>query len=109
MAEEKKGGGSLLIKSEDWMAVWIGFLIIVLAIVIFKNDIMDLKKQLQPTLKWATDGQVASRVDKWSSWIDGASKEAQAKGEEGAVKRLQDLKDALAKGDRKEIAGCRKG
>ncbi len=100
MAERK----SNLIKSEDWMAVWIGFLIIILAIVFFKNDIMDLKKQLQPSLKWATDGQVASRVSKWNSWIDGATKEAESKGEVGAVKRLQDLKEALAKGDRKEIA-----
>ena len=80
MAERKSG----LIKREDWMAVWIGALIIVLAIVIFKNDIMDLKKELVPTYKWATDGQVASRVDKWNSWIDGASKEAEAKGEAGA-------------------------
>lgn len=100
MAEKK----SSLIKSEDWMAVWIGALIIVLAIVIFKNDIVDMSKQLNVSYKWATDGQIASRVDKWNKWIDGASKEAEAKGEAGAVKRLQDLKGALATGDRKEIA-----
>ncbi len=108
MAEKKSG----LIKSEDWMAVWIGFLIIVLAIVFFKNDIMDLKKQIQPSLNWATDGQVAWfikggwGITGWNNMIDGASKEAQAKGEEGAVKRLQALKETLAKGDRKEIASA---
>lgn len=104
MEAKKPSGGSLFIKSEDWMAVWIGALIIVLAIFIFKNDITDLKKQIEPSLKWAIDGQVASRVDKWNKWIDGASKEAEAKGEAGAVKRLQELKETLAKGDRKEIA-----
>lgn len=100
MAERK----SILLKSEDWMAVWIGFFIIVMAIVFFKGDIMDLKKQISPSFKWATDGQVASRVNEWNKWIDGASKESEAKGEVGAVKRLQDLKGALATGDRKEIA-----
>ncbi len=101
MAEEKKGGWSLLIKSEDWMAVWIGFLIIILSIVLFKGG-TDLKK-LVPAFKWTTDSQIASRADKWTKIIDGTIPEAEAKGEIGAVNRLRGLKEAIAKGDRKEI------
>lgn len=100
MAERK----SNLIKSEDWMAVWIGFLIIILAIVFFKGGIMDLGKQIKPGFDWATDGQIASRVNEWNGLIAGASKEAEAKGEVGTVNRLNALKEAIAKGDRKEIA-----
>lgn len=102
-AIEKPSGWSNLIKGEDWMAVWIGFLIIILAIVFFKGNAIDLKK-VSPSFKWATDGQVASRINSWNGAIDPLIKDAETKGEAGTVKRLNALKDALAKGDRNEIA-----
>ncbi len=102
---QKPSGWSNLIKGEDWMAVWIGFLIIILAIVFFKGNVIDLKK-VNPAFKWTTDGQVSSRADKWTGIVDGARKEAEAKGDVGSVNRLQGLKDAIAKNDRKEIAAA---
>ena len=43
MEQKNPSGLSLLIKSEDWMAVWIGFLIIILSIVLFKGG-TEIKK-----------------------------------------------------------------
>lgn len=100
---EKKGGLWSLIHTEDWLAVWIGFLILVFIVAAYKGKWMDLK-ELSPTHKWATDGQIASRIDKWTKAIDPIMKDAEAKGEIGTVNRLQALKEALAKGDRKDIA-----
>ena len=101
-AVEKPSGGLSILKSEDWMAVWIGFLIIILAIVFYTGNVMDLKS-VNPPFKWATDGQVASRIDGWNKSIDPLIKDAETKGEAGTVKRLQTMKEALGKGDRKEI------
>ncbi len=100
MAEKNKL--SALWKNEDWLAVWIGFSLIVLTLAAYQWKILDLKK-VNPSFRWATDGQIASRVDKWSGAIDPLIRDAEAKGEMGTVKRLQALKDALAKKDRKEI------
>ncbi|KAB2826707.1 MAG: hypothetical protein F9K51_06945, partial [Candidatus Dadabacteria bacterium] len=85
-AIEKPSGWSNLIKGEDWMAVWIGFLIIILSIVFFKGNVIDLKK-VSPSFKWATDGQIASRIDGWSGAIDPLIKDAETKGEAGTLKR----------------------
>jgi len=100
---EKKGyDWSTLWKTEDWVAVWLGFMVIAL-ILIFNNwKVIDLTK-VPANHKWATDSQIASRVAKWNETADPLIKDAQAKEEQGTVTRLQALKDALAKGDRKEI------
>lgn len=99
---EKQSGWSNLIKNEDWLAVWIGFLIIALILAFNNWKVIDLKK-ITSSFKWATDGQVASRAGKWNSAIDPLIKDSESKGEVGAVNRLQALKEAIAKGDRKEI------
>ncbi|MBF0328392.1 MAG: putative sulfate exporter family transporter [Nitrospirae bacterium] len=98
-------GSSLsdLWKNEDWLAVWIGFFIIAMVLIFNQWSIIDLKK-VSPGHKWATDGQIASRVEKWNAAIDPLMKDAEAKGEQGAVVRLQGLKETLQKGDRKSIA-----
>lgn len=101
-AIEKPSGWSNLIKGEDWMAVWVGFLIIILAIVFFKGNVIDFK-QVSPAFKWATDGQIASRIDGWNKSIDPLIKDAETKGEAGTINRLASLKEALGKGDRKEV------
>lgn len=63
-------------------------------------------KTISPSFKWATDGQVASRIDGWNKAADSIIKEAQAKGEVGTVNRVGELKEALAKGDRKGIGAA---
>ena len=99
---EKKRGLSDLWKNEDWLAVWIGFFIIALVLVFNQWKVMDLKK-LSTNFKWATDGQIASRYDKWKSAADALMKDSEAKGEMGAVNRIQALKEAVDKGDRKAL------
>lgn len=99
---EKQSGWSNLIKNEDWLAVWLGFLIIVLIIVCYQTKLIDLSK-ISTNFKWTTDSQIASRTVKWKNAVDPLMKEAQAKGEEGTVVRLQALKEALDSGDRKAI------
>ena len=96
---------SALWKSEDWMAVWLGFLIIALVLVLNQFKVIDMSK-VAPSLKWATDGQISSRISGWSASLDGLMQNAEKAGEQGTVIRLKALKDALAKGDRKEIAGA---
>ncbi len=92
-------------RKEDWMAVYLGFLIIALILVSSAGNLIDFKG-LSSTFRWTTDGQVASRVSTWSAAVDPLLKDAKAKGEQGTVARLQGLKDALGKGDRKEIASA---
>ena len=102
MAEKKGYDWSTLWKTEDWVAVWLGFLVIAL-ILIFNNwKVIDLTK-VPANHKWATDSQIASRVAKWNETADPLIKDAEAREELGTVTRLQMLKEALAKGDRKEI------
>lgn len=101
--EEKKGyDWSTLWKTEDWVAVWLGFIIIVLILAFNNWKTFDLSK-VNSNFKWATDGQISSRASKWKEAIDPLMKEAQAKDEQGTANRLQALKEAIDKGDRKQI------
>ena len=67
---------------------------------------LNVKKLISPSFKWATDGQIASRIDGWNKAADSIIKEAETKGEVGTVKRVTELKEALAKGDRKGIGAA---
>ena len=98
-------GWSALWKGEDWLAVWLGFIIIALVLVLNQFKVVDMSK-VTPSFKWATDGQISSRVAGWSSSLDALIASAEKAGEQGTVVRLKGLKDALAKGDRKEIAAA---
>ena len=91
-------------RTEDWVAVYIGFFIIVAALVIFSNKLFDLS-QVRSTFRWTTDAQITSRAADWSAQLDLIAKDAEARGEKG--KAVADsaaaLKAALAKNDRKAI------
>lgn len=103
MAEGRKGyDWSTLWKTEDWMAVWLGFIVIALVLIVYKMQLFDLN-QLNTTFKWTTDSQIASRTSKWKGAIAPLKQEAEAKGEQGSVNRLQALSEALDKGDRGQI------
>ncbi len=99
----KPEGLSSLWKNEDWLAVWIGFFIILAILFVYQFKLFNLSS-LSTNFKWTTDAQVASRIDKWKSAVDPLITSAQAKGEAGTVTRLQALKEALEKGDRQAIA-----
>ncbi|MBI5195316.1 MAG: putative sulfate exporter family transporter [Nitrospirae bacterium] len=100
--EKKKIGLANLWKNEDWVAVWLGFLIIVLILAFYNWKVFDLTK-INANFKWTTDGQIASRTSKWINTIDPLIKDAEEKQELGTVARLQALKDALNQRDRSAI------
>ncbi len=108
--EKKPSAWSKLYRTEDWLAVWVGFLIIALAVVIFNlvdAPVADPAKQIvrniPASFRWTTDGQVERRADKWTAAANTLIKDAEAQGELGAVKRLEELKSALAAKDRAAI------
>jgi uncharacterized membrane protein YadS len=101
----QKAGWSVLWKNEDWLAVWIGFFIIALALMLYSAKVVDMAK-VAPSYKWTMDGQIASRIAGWNAAVDVLMLQAEKAGEQGTLVRLKGLKDALAKGDRKEIGAA---
>src|SRR3972149_143512 len=99
MAQSK--GGSALLKTEDWLAVWLGFLIIILVLVF-----PGLRPEM-PKFRWATDAGFAATVDENRPAVQKLAKDATAQGEADlagggtetrpAVQKL--AKDATAKGE----------
>jgi len=98
MAETKNG--STLLGSEDWMAVWLGFLIIVAVLV-------GVRPQL-PKFSWATDGEFAATVAQNRPAVEKLIKEAEAKGDGDFVAAATALKAALDGGERKAIGDASK-
>jgi uncharacterized integral membrane protein (TIGR00698 family) len=99
MAEKKGYDWSSLWNNEDWMAVWLGFFIIIAIIGAYQFKVFDLK-QLNVNFKWTTDGQMASRTAKWKGALDALQKAAESQGEVGTVNRLKALGEALDSKDR---------
>lgn len=79
-------------KTEDWLAVWLGFLFIGLVLV-------GVKPQL-PTLKWTTSGEFSSMVAESKPVVEKFIKDAEAKGESNLLPAATALKAALDAGDR---------
>jgi uncharacterized membrane protein YadS len=80
-------------KNEEWLAVWIGFFIIILMLA-------GLTVKL-PGFKWVTDGQFAGFAQEMSPVAEALGKQAGAKGETALQTEAAALKAALDKGDRK--------
>jgi len=95
-------GFQTLWKYEDWMAVWVGFFIIALVLVLNQYKVIDLTK-VAPGFKWTTDSQVAGRAANWNAAVDLLITDAKAKEEMGTVNRLTQLKEAISGGNRKTI------
>ena len=91
-------------RTEDWVAVYLGFLIIILTLAAFSGKFVDLKAT-SSSFRWTTDAQLAARAPDWSAQLDGVIKEAEGKGEKGKVlaAKANELKTALQKNDRKAI------
>ncbi len=92
-------GGSLL-KTEDWLAVWLGFVIIILVLVGVRPNM--------PSLRWATDSGFAASVAENKPLVESFIKEAEAKGEAELAAAGTALRAAIEKGDRAEIGGAAK-
>jgi uncharacterized membrane protein YadS len=96
---ENKNGLTLL-RNEDWMAVWLGFLII-LAVV------FGVRPPL-PRFSWATDGEFAATVTDNKPAVEALIKDAETKGERELVTSATTLKTALDGNDRKTIGDASK-
>src|SRR3990170_1212930 len=92
MSEVLKKG---LFKTEDWLAVWLGFLTIVLVL-------LGVRPQL-PTFKWTTAGEFNTTVIESKPAVEKFIKDAEAKGESNLLPAATALKAALDTGDRLAI------
>ena len=98
MADKKSG--STLLKTEDWLAVWLGFLIIVLVLVGLRPEL--------PKFRWATDAGFAAAVAERKPAVDKLAKDAEGKGEKDLAAAAAALKTAMDAGDRAAIGGAAK-
>ena len=89
-------------RTEDWIAVFVGFLVIAAVLGVFHWKAVDLGKVVS-AYRWTTDGQIASLTPGWIEKLGILAKEAESKGQQDIVAPAKDLKEALEKKDRKAI------
>jgi uncharacterized integral membrane protein (TIGR00698 family) len=87
---------SSLWKKDEWLAVWIGFLIIILTLWGLKLT--------NVTFKWTTDGEFAAFVGEQMPVVDKLMKTAEAKGEQEFLVQATALKAAMETKNRKTVA-----
>jgi uncharacterized integral membrane protein (TIGR00698 family) len=87
-------------KSEDWLAVWIGFFVIlvVLAGLTVKP----------PKFKWTTDGEFKGLLTEMAPQVEKLAVQATEKGEADLAAGAKSLSSAMAAGDRKAVAAAGK-
>ncbi len=100
MSENKPKGLALLWKTEDWLAVWVGFIIIV-AIVAGLTISM-------PKFKWTTDGEFASFIAEQAPAVEKLAASAGEKKEAAVQADAAALSAAIATGDRKAVGDAAK-
>jgi uncharacterized membrane protein YadS len=96
MPENK--GGSTLLRTEDWVAVWLGFLLIVVVLLGVRPEV--------PKFRWATDGAFSTTVNDNRRVVDSLAQDATAKGEVGLAAAATALKLATEGGDRAAVGGA---
>src|SRR6185503_11992559 len=84
-------------RTEDWVAVYIGFFILAVILAAFSYKWFDLGS-LRPTFRWTTDAQIASSAPGWKASLD-----AIAKDRKDLAAGANNLKAALDKGERAAI------
>ena len=89
-------------RTEDWVAVYLGFLIIAVILAAFSYKWFELGS-LRPTFRWTADSQIASSANNWRTSLDAIAKDADAKGRKDLAASANNLKSALDKGDRAGI------
>ncbi|MBI5602236.1 MAG: putative sulfate exporter family transporter [Deltaproteobacteria bacterium] len=100
MAEKQGIDWSSLWKKEEWLAVWIGFLIIILMLLGVKIK--------TPSFKWTTEGAFGSYLKESRPAVEKLIKSAQEKGETSLQPSLLELQKVMETGDRKAIGGAAK-
>src|SRR4051794_1997119 len=71
-------------RTEDWIAVVLGFLVITATLLAFQWKLFDLRNVV-PTLRWTTDAQIAALTPGWTDALDKIAKDADAKGQQNVV------------------------
>ena len=106
MKTSKENHWTELWKTEDWLAVWVGFIIIIL--------ILSGQGLKMPSFRWTTGGELASFISKTTPALDKIIATAEEKGDKAlaaqavAVKVAFDGKDRKAIGDAvKSLAGIK--
>ncbi|MGQ9655486.1 MAG: putative sulfate exporter family transporter [Thermodesulfobacteriota bacterium] len=100
MARKQGIDWSSLWKKDEWLAVWIGFLIIILLIAGLKVT--------TPGFKWTTDAEFASFSKKMASQVEDLAKLAAEKAEKAVEAETLALKGVMEKGERKAIGDAAK-
>src|SRR3972149_7723083 len=98
-------GGSMAAKNwrtEDWVAVYLGFFIIAVILAAFNWKLFDLGN-LRSTFRWTTDAQIAARAPGWTAALEEIAKDAEGKGRKDVAAAAGGLKAGLQKNDRKAI------
>ena len=70
-------------RTEDWIAVVLGFLVITTVLVVFQWKVADLRNVV-PTFRWTTDSQIASLTPGWTAL---ARSDRRGRRREGAAER----------------------
>jgi len=96
----KPSAWSNLLKNEDWMAVWLGFLIIILVA-------LGLHVKM-PGFRWTTGGEFSGLAAQKSPIVEGLVKSAGEKNEADLLAAATALKTAMGTGDRKAIGDAAK-
>jgi uncharacterized membrane protein YadS len=86
-------------RTEDWVAVYLGFFIIAVILAAFSWIWFDLGLA-RAGFRWTADAQIASSAPGWGAALEGIAKDAGAKGRKEVAARAKSLKAALDKGDR---------
>jgi uncharacterized membrane protein YadS len=98
MAENRNG--LTLLRSEDWMAVWLGFVIIAAVLLGARPPL--------PRFSWATDDEFAATASENKPTVEKLIKEAEAKGEADLAASATALKTAMDGSDRRAIGDASK-
>jgi uncharacterized integral membrane protein (TIGR00698 family) len=91
---------SSLWKKDEWLAVWIGFLIIILSLAGLKLT--------NVTFKWTADGEFASFVTEQMPAVEKLAKEAGDKNEPALQEQMLALKTAMETKNRKTVGDALK-
>jgi uncharacterized integral membrane protein (TIGR00698 family) len=89
-----------LFRTEDWLAVWLGFLIVVLVL-------LGVRPQM-PTFKWATEGEFIATVAESKPAAEKFVRDAEARGDPKLFAAALALKSAIGAGDRAAIQNAAK-
>src|SRR4029450_110520 len=71
-------------RTEDWIAVVLGFLVITAVLLAFQWKVTDLRNVV-PTLRWTTNEQIELLTPNWDKALDQIARDADAKGQANVV------------------------